>query len=90
MLAYSSLTILIFCTDKLIKYFIAKTAPDWSLEKSFGVLFCVRLLRLHSTETAVSAAGGMTALPRGYLGALGPLVYTCHSPETPQAWGCDS
>lgn len=41
MLAYSSLTILIFCTDKLIKYFIDKTPPDWSLEKCSAVLLCL-------------------------------------------------
>lgn len=34
MLVYSSLTILIFCTDKLIKYLIHKTTHDWSLKEN--------------------------------------------------------
>lgn len=56
---YSPLTILIFCTDKLIKYFIDKTDPDGFLEKysRFAWPFCVRPLLPLTPRTVVNHMG---------------------------------
>lgn len=66
---YSALTILIFCTDKSIKYFIDKTDPDGFLENCSGLVwpFCV------TRRTVVDHVGG-TGFKQGHLGAPGPSV----------------
>lgn len=65
---YSALTILIFCTDKSIKYFIDKTDPDGFLENCSGLVwpFCV------TRRTVVDHVGG-NRVQTGSLGGSGPI-----------------
>lgn len=58
MLFYSSLTTWTLCTDKLIKYFIDKTSPDWSLENDFlPVILCYTCSSSSTLRTAVNHVG---------------------------------
>ena len=72
MLVYSSLTILIFCTDKLIKYFIDKTAPDWSL-KNYFLRSGLPMLRTTANHWGVRSDCIETGVP-------GPWVFKLTTP----------
>lgn len=75
MLVYSSLTTLIFCTDKLIKYFIDKTA-----RLVFGELLltcCSALLPYSCALRTVNHVGARNdQVETGLPGSSGPIRLT--------------